>query len=55
MIESGGILGHLLVAIPQVVFLAGKEALKRYISLASKLTPKLAEKATKYYINKGIN
>ena len=33
------------------MFLAEKEALKRGISLA----PKLAEKATEYYINKQIN
>ena len=31
MIESGGILVELLVAIPHAMFLAGKEALKRYI------------------------
>ena len=29
MIQSGGILGDLLVAIPRAMFLAGKEALKR--------------------------
>ena len=52
MIQSGGILGHLLVAIPQVVFLAGKEALKRGISLASKLTPKLAEKQQNIILKK---
>ena len=54
MIQSGGILGDLLMAIPQVMFLAGKEALKK-VSLAPKLAPILAEKATEYYINKGIN
>ena len=52
MIQSGGILGHLLVAIPQVVFLAGKEALKRGISLASRLTPKLAEKQQNIILKK---
>ena len=34
------------------MFLAGKEALKK-VSLAPKLAPILAEKATEYYINKG--
>ena len=29
MIQSGGILGDLLVAIPQAMFLTGKEVLKR--------------------------
>ena len=51
MLQSGGILGELLVAIPQTKFLTGKEALKKGTLLA----PKLAEKATEYYINKGIN
>ena len=37
------------------MFLAGREALKKGISLTPKLAPKLAEKATEYYINKGIN
>ena len=31
MIESGGTLGDLLVAIPQAMFAAGKKALKRYV------------------------
>ena len=31
MIQLGGILGELIAAIPQVMFLAGKEALKRHI------------------------
>ena len=51
MAQSGGILGDLLVALPQAMFLAGKEALKKGISLAPKLAPILAEKAT----HKGIN
>ena len=55
MLQSGGILGELLVAIPQTKFLAGKEALKNSTLLAPNLAPKLAEKATEYYINKGIN
>ena len=55
MAQSGGILGDLLVALPQAMFLAGKEALKKGISLAPKLAPILAEKATQCYINKGIN
>ena len=55
MIQSGRILGELLVAIPQAILLAGKEALKEGISSAPKLVPKSAEKATEYYINKGIN
>ena len=37
------------------MFLAGKEALKKGISLSPKLTTKLAVKATEYDINKGIN
>ena len=41
-IQSRGILGDLIAAIPQVMFLTGKEVLKKGISLA----PKLAGKAT---------
>ena len=55
MIQSGGILGELLAAIPQAMFLSGREVLREGISLAPKLAPKLAEKATEYYINKRIN
>ena len=51
MMQSGGILGDLIVAIPQVIFLTGKDSLKKDVSLALKL----ARKATEYYINKGIN
>ena len=47
MKQSGGILGDLVA-----VLLAGKEALKRNISVAPKLVIKLAEKATEYYIRK---
>ena len=55
MIQSGGILSELLVATPQAMFLAGKVALIKRISLALKLAPKLAEKGTECYVNKGIN
>ena len=48
MIQSGGILGDLLVAIPQALFLAGKKPLKKGISLATKL----AEKNNRVLINK---
>ena len=51
MIQLGGILSNLIAAIPQVMFLTGKEVLTTDISLA----PKLAGKAAEYYINKGIN
>ena len=43
VIQSGGILDDLIAAIPQGMF------------LAPELAPKLAEKVTRYYINKGIN
>ena len=39
-------------AIPQVMFLTGKEVLKKGISLASKLAPKLAGKATNEFNKK---
>ena len=56
MIQSGGILGESLVAMPHAMFLAGrKRSIKRGISLALKIATKLAEKATEYYINRGIN
>ena len=51
MIQSGGILGDLIAALQQVMYLTGKEVWKKDISLA----PKLAGKATEYHINKGIN
>ena len=59
MIESEGILGDLHVAISQAIFLTGKEVLKRGlkkgITLAKNAAPGLAENATEYYVNKGIN
>ena len=55
VILSRGILGDLIAAIPQVMFIAEKETSQNVISIARKLTRKLAEKATKYYIFKGIN
>ena len=55
MVQSRGVLGELLVAVSHVMFLAGKEALKKGKSLAPKLALKLAEQATEYYINKEIN
>ena len=42
MIQSGGILPELITAIPQPIFLARKEVLKKVISLAPKLAPALA-------------
>ena len=55
MIQSGGIISELIAAIPQAMFLAGRDVLKKGISLARKLAPALAGKATEYYINKEIN
>ena len=55
MIQSGGIIGGLIAATPKVMFLTGKEVLKKGISLVPKLALKLAGKATEYYIKKGIN
>ena len=46
-IQSGGILTELIAAIPQAMFLAGKEVLKAVLETTGK--------ATEYYINKGIN
>ena len=43
ILRSGGTLADLIGAIAQVMFLVGVEA------------PELAEKATEYYVNKGIN
>ena len=54
MIQSGRNMGDLIAAIPQVMLLAGKEALKKGISLAAKLAPGLTSKAVDY-IDKGIN
>ena len=53
--QSGGILGDLIVGIPQLMHLMGKESLKKGISIAKDGAPVLARKATKYYANKGIN
>ena len=55
MIQSGGFLGELLVGIPYAMLHAGKEALKKGITLAKNAAPELAKKATGYYVNKGIN
>ena len=55
MIQAGRNLCDIIAAIPQVMFLARKEALKQSISLAPELAPAVAGKATEYYINKGIN
>ena len=59
MLQSGEILGDLLVAIPQAMFPTGVEALKRRVKKSATLTkntvPELAEKATEYYVIKGIN
>ena len=49
------IIGDLIAAIPQLMFLTGKEVLKKGISLAPKLAPKLAGKIVEYKINKGTN
>ena len=59
IIKSGGILADLLPAIPQAMFLTEKEVLKKGlkkdITIAKNAAPELAEKATEYYVNKGIN
>ena len=59
MIQSGGFLVGLLTAIPQAMFLARKEALKRGLKkgviLTKNAATELAEKATEHYVNKGIN
>ena len=44
MIQLGGILGDLIAAIPQVMFLAGKEALKIHI-ISTKSRPKTSCKS----------
>ena len=48
LIQSEGILADLIAAIPQVMFHAGMKAFE-------KAAPELAETATKYYVNKGVN
>ena len=55
MIQSGGILGELIIAIPQVMFHVGIEVLKKGISLAPKTAPALAGEVAEYYVNKGVN
>ena len=59
IIQSGGILADLLAFILQVMYLTGAETLKKGgkkgVTLAKNAVPELAEKATWYYVNKGIN
>ena len=55
MIKSGAILGELLVCIPYEILQAGKEALKKGLSLVPILAPALVGKVTEYYINKGVH
>ena len=43
MLQSGGLLGDLLEALPQAMFLAGKEVLKRYI-ISTKVSTKISTK-----------
>ena len=44
MIQSGGILGELIAGIPQLIYLTGKEAPTKRISLAKDATPTSAKK-----------
>ena len=46
MIQSDGMLGKLIAALPQVMILARKEELQKGISLAPKVAAILANKAT---------
>ena len=55
MIQSGGILGKLLVGIPYAMLHAEKETLRKRITLAKNEATGIAKEATEYYINKGIN
>ena len=58
MIQPREILTDLLAAISQVMFLIRVEALKRGVKkdvTAQNAAPELAEKATEYDDNKGIN
>ena len=55
MIQSGGILGELIAGIPQLMFLTGKEVLRKGISLTKDAAPTLVGKTTEYYVNKEIN
>ena len=47
MIQSGGILGELLVAIPYRRLHAGKEALKKGITLVKNAAPELTKKSNR--------
>ena len=57
--QSGGVLVDILSAIPQAMFLTGIKALKNGVkngvTSEKNEAPELAEKATEYYVNKGIN
>ena len=59
MIQSGLALADFFLAISKAIFLTRVEALKRGVKkgviLARNAAPELAEKATEYYVNKGIN
>ena len=46
MIQSGDIFRELLVTIPQAIFLAGKETLKRYI-ISTKINTKISWKSNR--------
>ena len=48
MIQSGGILGELLIALPYAPSKAGTQEL-------IKKAPELTKHATKYFVNKGID
>ena len=54
-IQSGGFLGDLIAGIPQLMYLVGKEVLKKGISVGKDAALMLAGKATEYYANKKIN
>ena len=48
MIQSGGIIGQLLIALPYAASKAGTQEL-------IKKAPELTKHATKYFVNKGID
>ena len=52
MIQSGGILSEKIAGTSQLMYLTGKQVLKRYI-ISKRYSTKLAEKTTDYYVNKG--
>ena len=54
-IQSGGSLADLIGTVPQLMFHLRARAFRKSITLAKIAAPELAEKATEYYINKGIN